>query len=173
MLVLFASASRLWLEFHDSTASLKPCLAGAKNNRPYLDAGHRSEDIYLRIDSVLEPCFHAMKRGFKVQAKRKNKMRTQTYYHYAPYRPSPFALFGIILLIIAGFFIMLPIFLAAFTVFAAFAGYLSWKVNKSMKDFERRYYMNRDCTVGLTDKDSVIIDISPNTGDEAPADNYL
>lgn len=79
---------------------------------------------------------------------------------------------GIILLIIAGFFIMLPIFLAALTVFGAFAGYLSWKLNKSLKSFEQRYHMDqgRDHAMRLVDDGPVIIDISPCAGDKAPAD---
>jgi hypothetical protein len=77
---------------------------------------------------------------------------------------SPITLFGLGLLAVAAFFLTLPIFLGALVVFGVAAGYLAWRVRKTVRTIEKEFAARRDAGP-VSDARSLTIDITPDRGE--------
>ena len=86
---------------------------------------------------------------------------TQRKMYYKSTNISPLTLLGLGLLVVAAFFVALPLFLGALVVFSIAATYMAWRVRKVMRQFEkectRRSETNSD--MGAS---SLIIDVTPD-----------
>jgi hypothetical protein len=82
------------------------------------------------------------------------------YVYYRRNGISPITLIGLGLLVLAAFFLTLPIFLGALVVFGAAAVYLMWRVRKAVRTIEK------DCAVHragrMSDAHSLTIDVTPD-----------
>ena len=86
---------------------------------------------------------------------------TQRRIYYKSTNISPLTLLGLGLLVVAAFFLALPLFLGAVVVFAIAASYMAWRVRKVMRQFEKEYTRFSETNSDL-DASSFIIDVTPD-----------
>lgn len=93
-------------------------------------------------------------------------MRTQYIYYK---NISPFAIIGSILLVLAFFFLALPIFLAALAVFSGIAAYMAWRIKRALREIEKECGERGGemCDTHM-DNDPRIIDITPSRDKRFP-----
>ncbi len=95
-------------------------------------------------------------------------MKGSYYYYRSCGGPiSPLAIIGGLILLIAAFFVALPLFLAALTAFGAAAAYLSWRINKAVKKAEEALLkQERDHgSYNRLEHTGFVIDITPEQDD--------
>ncbi len=86
------------------------------------------------------------------------------YYCYGSGGPfTPFAIIGAFLVLVATFFIALPLFLGAVVAFGAAAAYLSWRINRAIKKAEEEFLKQERCgDAHCIEHTEYVIDITPD-----------